>query len=46
MLIIDEAIYLERRTTGIIELIIDHYILHMGETIILAVRKNAWQKNE
>lgn len=44
MLIIDEAIYLERRTTGIIELIIDDYILQIGDTIIFAVKKNACEK--
>ena len=46
MLIIDETIYLERRTTGIIELIIDDYILQIGDTIIFAVKKNACEKNE
>lgn len=46
MLIIDETIYLERKTTGIIELIIDDYILQIGDTIIFAVKKNACEKNE
>lgn len=42
MLIIDETIYLERKTTGILSLIIDDYILRVGDTVVLAVKK--WVK--
>ena len=46
MLIIDETIYLERKTTGILSLIIDDYILRVGDTVVLAVKKNDEETEE
>ena len=46
MLIIDETIYLERQTTGILSLIIDDYILRVGDTVVLAVKKNDEETEE
>ena len=37
MLIIDETIYLERKTTGILSLIIDDYILRVGDTVEIKI---------